>query len=62
MDDDRRTARIVGLSLTGICCICFGLSAFGARNDQPGLSPQVSWEGEMSPVSFVDHKPIARVR
>ena len=28
MDNDSRTARIVGLSLTGICALCFALSAF----------------------------------
>jgi hypothetical protein len=60
MDDDRRTARIVGLSLTAICCMCFGLSAFGARSDQPA-SQKVTWQSEMSPVLFVTQTvPMAR--
>ena len=35
MNDDRRTTRIIGLSLAGICCLCFALSALGLSKDKP---------------------------
>jgi hypothetical protein len=35
MDDDRHTARIVGLSLAAVCCLCFALSALGLSKDKP---------------------------
>jgi hypothetical protein len=57
MDDDRRTARIVGLSLTGICSLCFALSALGLSKDQPALSSEAkllsSWS-EKAPMLMVN--------
>ena len=58
MDDDRRTAQIVGLSLTGICCLCFALSALSLSKDQPSSSSEAnllsSWS-EKAPVLLVNH-------
>jgi hypothetical protein len=54
MNDDRRTARIVGLSLAGICCLCFALSALGLSQDKSYEAELLAADNRMAPVLFVN--------
>jgi hypothetical protein len=55
MKDDRRTAHIVGLSLTAICCLCFALFALGVSNDPPPAEAKLlPWQAEIAPVVLVN--------
>jgi hypothetical protein len=61
MNDDRRTARIVGLSLAGICCLCFALSALGLSQDKPSGAELLAAKNEAAPVLLVNQTRAASI-
>jgi hypothetical protein len=54
MNDDRRTTRIIGLSLAGICCLCFALSALGLSKDKPSDAELLAAKNGMGQVLLVN--------
>jgi hypothetical protein len=61
MNDDKRTARIVGLSLAAICSVCFALSALGMSSDPRAAEARsLASQAEFAPIVLVNQTaPVA---